>query len=797
MAFPFLPLSLAFIAGLTVSNSLRPPLFFGVLGLLLCLSLAWVFYARRLLKLAYILILGGFFSFGLTHYTIQRQAYEANPLRLLPAEEYLDFEGKVLKSPAFTEDQLQLLLQTDKVWWKGEEKRIKGKIQVSFPLSPESSWPKIFVGDKVRVAARLLRDDDFSNFSPPLSLRLIQSRKIHRRAYSKSLLLLEKIDAGQKISPGRGISWVHRTLQMKIESHFSSSPISLTPEGAFLEAILLGDRGRLDEKMMRQLQDSGLFHLIAISGAHMAIISFFLFQLFKMLRFSWRRSSLLVIFALIFYSLLVEGRPSVVRASLMAILYLLGRLLGKDTHVLNSISLACFLILLFNPFQLVDAGFILTFMATLTIILFFPRWRRVLPHLPLRLTDLTLLSVSAQLGVMPFIAHSFHRVTLGSIILNLAAVPLIGLIMVGGWLFLLAASLSYGLGQFLSLGLKHVIQAFFFLTRLFEGVSLFSYRLPAPPAWVILGYFFCLFSLLYPRRFRWQRLALGLALTFFSLLLLTHPFPSSTKHLRVTFLDVGQGDSILVEFPGQKKMLIDGGGLADDSFDVGEHVVSPFLWRRSIKKLDYLVLSHPHPDHLNGLKAVVRNFRVKEFWEAVKPEATGSYLELMNLLSARTVRRQFFRFDEQNVGNFKIEFLHPPLKRTSGQVNNEDSMVILLKQERGYLLLTGDIGQESERSILEAGLKVQADILKSPHHGSRTSSSEAFLASVRPRLVVISAGRGNIYGVPHPDVLDRYEKMAGKVLRTDQDGAVEIILQDKELRVRTSRTRLDTKISLE
>jgi competence protein ComEC len=796
MAFPLLPIVLALIAGLLSQIAFKLPLLLSLLFFFAAFLAAWFFYWRRRHTLSFVIALAGFFFFGASYYYLQHQAFEANPLRALATEDYLDLEGKVKKTPALTSDRFQLLLETEKVSFEGKERPIKGLVQVSFPLSSGLPRPEVLAGDKVRVSARLLRDDDFSNFSPSVSLIVMKSRGIHRRAYAKSLRLLQPLGPPDKFSLLRPISSLHRAWQKKIEHHFPAEN-SLSPEGAFLEALLLGERGRLAEATVQTLQQSGLFHLIAISGAHIAIISFFLFHLLRLCRLPVPLRSIFIIAALIFYALLVEGRPSVIRATTMTIIYLLGKLLWKDTHLLNTLSAAALFLLLVNPLQLVEAGFILTFMATLTIIIFFPRLKQHLPILPWRLTDLLILSVAAQLGVLPFIAYSFNRITLSSLILNLAAVPLIGLTMAMGWLFLMASLLSSTIGNFLALLIKGLVRLFFFWSQLLEGFKPLSYRIPPPPIWVIAGYFLFLFLLISRRRFRWQKMLLGSGFALFLFLLLLHPFPSTTKYLRLTLLDVGQGESILVEFPGKEKMLVDGGGLEGDSFDVGEYVVSPFLWRCGLKKIDYLVLTHGHPDHLNGLRAVVSNFKIKEFWEAVTPEGNKTYEEIGAKLPSTTRRRRLFRGERLTVAGLSLEVLHPPAPtKNPAPVSNEDSLVFRLRGEKGLVLFTADIGEKSEQELVNLGFELLAAVLKSPHHGSRTSSSEVFLEAVKPEIILISAGRGNIYGVPHPEILERYQKLGVKIYRTDRDGAIELTFKSSQILIRTSRSHLREVVNL-
>lgn len=234
-------------------------------------------------------------------------------------------------------------------------------------------------------------------------------------------------------------------------------------------------------------------------------------------------------------------------------------------------------------------------------------------------------------------------------------------------------------------------------------------------------------------------------------------------------------------------MLVDGGGTPEDIFDIGERIVSPFLWQKKIRKIDYLVLTHAHPDHMNGLKAVARNFRIKEFWEAFSPSDNRSYEVLRKRLPSSTSLRRMFRGHVETIDGVKIEVLNPersdPIVST---VLNDQSLVLRISYGQTAFLLAADIGKAPEKEIARTLPSIRSDVLKSPHHGSDSSSSEEFLSAVAPRFLVLTVGAGNRYSLPDEEVVNRYQDIGARVLRTDIDGAVEFSSDGAEISVRTA-----------
>lgn len=798
MAFPFLFLALSLAAGILWASWVKVPFTIWIIVLVVKLVCTWILWIKiKKNSVSFISLVTSAFVLGSCVYSFAHKNYQNHMLHDINEPDYIDIIGTLYKSPARGQDRDYLYIKIEKIRFCQKELKTSGKMRISVLRSSEKETSKIlYFGDCIKVAARLSILQDYSNFYKGTNTTHLKSQGLIRLAFTKSPLLVEKIKSGTTHSPLRIISQLRIQAQNHIEEHFFDiQNNSLSIQGAVLEALLLGERRRLDAETIHALQKSGLFHLFAISGAHIAILCFFLLLFFRSLRIPPRTSYGFIIGMLIIYALIVEGRPSVLRATLMAVLYLLGKILWNEINLINTISLSAFLLLFINPFHLFDLGFQLTFAATLSILLFFSKIKARLPKLPLRLSELLAVTLTAQLGVLPFLAIAFNRITFTAFLLNYLALPLVAVIMAGGHMFLLSALLSPILAKWIASALGLCIGLFIHIAHFSYKLPLLSYRIPTPHILTCLGYYSFLLLILLPQKFRGQKrmLYLGFLVCFF--LLILYPFSSHSHNLKVTFIDVGQGDSILVEFPGQEKMLIDGGGIFSSTFDVGDRIVSPFLWRKGIKKIDYLVLSHPHPDHLLGLLSVAQNFKLQEFWYACEDPNNWYFQKLYGPLPAYVSKKKMVRGDTKVIKNVTIEILHPPRPGSWPNADsNNQSMVLRIVYGKTSFLLTGDIEIEAEKEILEHNPMIQSQVMKSPHHGSPSSSSPAFLKAVFPRFIIVSVGKNNIYGFPHPISIKKYKDIHAEIYRTDLHGAIEITSDGNSLFLRTSATPSKTKV---
>ena len=340
--------------------------------------------------------------------------------------------------------------------------------------------------------------------------------------------------------------------------------------------------------------------------------------------------------------------------------------------------------------------------------------------------------------------------------------------------------------QFITLILLKVI-------AFFSSFSFASFFVSTPTGLEIVLFYLLLFSAVHLRKTgKLRYLWIGLCLVLVLDLAYWNLKDRFKKDLTLTFLDVGHGDSILVEFPKGRRMLIDGGGSYDDRFDMGKNVIAPFLWNHKIRRIDYLVLTHPDPDHLKGLNFIASHFRIGQFWGTGLRTGSESYLHFEKTLEEREIETLVLndRTPPLGVEGVVVSFLNPPkiaeLHRVSQDRNllNNSSLVMRLQFRNVSLLLAADIGQETEYRMMREGYLIKSDLLKIPHHGSASSSSPAFLERVKPTYAILSVGEGNIGNLPNQEVMKRYRQIGSKIFRTDRHGAITVITDGEKIEIR-------------
>jgi competence protein ComEC len=399
-------------------------------------------------------------------------------------------------------------------------------------------------------------------------------------------------------------------------------------------------------------------------------------------------------------------------------------------------------------------------------------------------------------------ARDFHRVTLSAPLVNLAAVPITGIVVPLGFLTLGSGLFLTAAGKLLALPLAWVTTLLLHVVQWFAHFPRWSYRIPGPPIWLISVFLTTGVLLAVTARNAnlwrgWAARGAAGALGLSALTIAIFPFSPrwSAGSLELTVLDVGQGDSLFVVSRHGKTILIDGGGgflgfpghEEHNGSDPGEEAVSPYLWSRGFQKLDVVALTHAHQDHIGGLAAILKNFRVGTLWIGREVESEA-LTKLENLAREKKIpvvhelRGKAFSWD-----GVEAQLLWPEIspQAVGTSAKNNDSLVLHLEYGERGMMLPGDAEKQAESTIVSDNdeTALRADVLKVGHHGSKNSTTPEFLAAVRPRVAVISAGEDNPYGHPNPELLARLTAAGVRILRTDHDGAVHVLTDGKRLEI--------------
>jgi competence protein ComEC len=534
--------------------------------------------------------------------------------------------------------------------------------------------------------------------------------------------------------------------------------------------------------------------------------------LFRFVGLFGRAAMLSATVALVCYGAVVSGGASVERATLMAVVYFLGRAVDLCGPPLNTLALVAGLLAAADPLAVADPAFPLTFGATVAILAVVPvlserRLRRPLASA----ATMFAASVAAEAALMPIAASLFSRVTFAGLVLNFAAIPLMAVAQVAGMavvpLFAMSARLAEIPGALAHAGADGLVRS----AGLVAFVPVATWRV-APPGVTALAIYYS--GLVLAWRLWRRRSAIGsgerasarlvrrlsaAAAVAAAAWILAEPWSLLARggdgRLHLTFIDVGQGDATLVRLPRGATLLVDAGGLGGAaSFDIGDRVVAPVLREGDVGRLATLVLTHGDADHIGGAPSVVGEFRPFDIWEGI-PVPPFEPLAALRL-TARDRRLRWSNVQKDDMillDDVRVTVKHPRRPDWERQrVRNDDSIVLELEWRDVSIVLAGDIGRETEASLAGAFAPSPLRILKVPHHGSLSSSSPEFLRALAPRVAVVSVGRGNTFGHPAAAVLRRYEDIGAAIFRTDRDGAVSIDSDGESLEIRTFSGRLMT-----
>ena len=654
-----------------------------------------------------------------------------------------------------------------------------------FPAGENSDFPKFETGDILEFTGIMQIPRGRRNPSLFDYKQYLTRRGIH---YTISISSADVEKFGERRLPLPSI--LMEIVRARVRAVFSESVGGR--EGSLMIAMMLGDRLNLPHDLTLDFRQTGLSHIIAISGLHVGFILLMLETILNMLPLSTKSAILIKIAVLWFYCVLTGATPSVLRAVFMATIYLGGKFAGRKPDALNSLALAALGILIIRPLDLFDIGFQLSFGAVMGIVLFNNSIVKALSFLPKWLSSTVSVTLSAQIGVVPLIAYYFNIFSPVSLPANLVFVPLSGFMVCFGFVVMTVGLIAPVLAEMIGWPLK--ISGWLFIegAQLASGIPM-AFITVISPTILVLACFYLIILILSDEKPSWVR-----SVPIWCAVLILIPLFHSTvqplvqNNLKLVFLDVGQGDSIYIKTPDEKHILIDGGGRLFDSergFEPGEDVVVPFLLKNGVGSLDLVVKSHDHSDHIGGLRAVADKMPIGAFLEHPPSEGSEKYHELKNIINRKGIHTiQAYAGQVYAVGrHVTLEVFYPDeegktLNKFYGGDDNNRSLIFLLRYKDAEVMFTGDIYEDVEKYVA-ADWDKYIDILKVAHHGSRTSSSQYWLDAVNPYLAVIQVGNNN-FGHPHAEVLERFAETGTKVFRNDIHGAVICIFDGKDWTVR-------------
>jgi len=890
---PLIFAALAFLGGLLFAArfTLSIRVWFGI-AFLWWLAAGVSLWKRQAAALAMLLV--GCFAAGGLLWAINEHAGGETSVRslfargTLKAGEPVEIIGTINTAPELAPERIYLSLQTEQVSSFGQSHLTRGLVALVIPLEDEAARQefdqlRLDYGARVRTLALLGDRRGYQNPGAPKFDEMLEFNGFDAAGSIKSPLLIERLDDAPR-NPLLG--WLYRLRARAIAVCLQSFR---QPASGILVAAVFGNRHFLDRRTAEIFRAGGTFHLLVISGLHVAMLALVVMWLTaKLIRVRWVQFTL-VLTVMWAYALMVGAQPSVTRAVVMLTVVLLGKLLFRTSPGANTLATSAIILLAWQPLNLFSPGFQLSFLTMLAILVVVsPLYRRlqligqwqpsaqtpypprvpkpikVLAEIlfwnerefrremeqahvrfrlqkssiarwlnrwrlqtPLRWIVGTVFTTTViQIGLLPLMISQFHRVSIVSPIANVIESVLVSALMLAGIVFLLLHNIVGSL----TLNLAWAINGLGWLTvKSAEPLLVWrkaSFRVPdwsESPAMIYVMFFVAVLVLIVLLN-EWNpfrkgddsqaanrklvgRIGFTVAsnvLLTLTILLVIHPFEPAFQRgrLSVTFLDVGQGDAMLLVFPGGKTMLLDSGGrlnfdsdetiedgeevFVEDSIGIAEAAVMPALWRRGIKRLDWIVVSHGDADHVEGFGDIVRSFDTGQVVRAVSP-LNNLPTDLFDQ-AARSAGLPVWCVragDEFEIDGVRVEVLSPSGDANSAAMSsNNQSLVLRVSFGNRSFLLTGDIEKEAEAQLVAAA-SLKTDVLKIAHHGSQTSTTKEFLERAQPQHVVISVADPNPYGHPHVEVIERLQISGAKIWRTSHCGAITISTDGSDLRVET------------
>ncbi len=632
------------------------------------------------------------------------------------------------------------------------------------------------LGDEITFIGKL--KEPLENTNPMLfNYRLnLLSNKIYTTMTIKDYSIME-INNGDKSFMYRIKASFRETIETIFDNNLNEKNSSL------MKSIVLGEYSYLEEENIEKYRNLGLAHILAVSGLHIGIITGALIYIFSHLGLNRKLNIIITLSIIWFYGYLIGFPPSLLRANIMFSIFFYAKSLAEPYDSINTLFLAMFILLIINPMWLFNLGFQLSFMATFSIIYFTPKIQEIFYPYNNKITYALSGLLGVQIGLLPIQAYYFNRLPILSIFSNLIIAPILSLSLIMGGLMIgfyyLIPVLIPLIGRILNL----ILSIQFILVDNLYKLPLGIIKIYSPGITHILWYYILVLVIfgvikldkisLYIKKFILYYFLI--LLLFNSIILLTD------SSIEIQFIDVGQGDSILINTT-EGSYLVDTGGNIMNSFDVGKNITLPYLEKIGINRLKGVFITHFDDDHCKSLPLLIENIKIDNIFISYEDNTSKIYNEIKdkNIPIIILKENDFINLDN----NTSIKVLSPDedlIKREPK--GNNLSLVFLLSYYDKEVLFTGDMEKEAEWKLIHK-LKKHIDIIKVPHHGSNTSSTGELLNKIKPSIGIISVGRNNFYGHPREEIISRYEEVGTKIYRTDTMGMIKVKLNKDTLEIK-------------
>lgn len=740
----------------------------------------------RKLSISCLIVIGGILNASSYNYFL-----EDNSIKYFPdtrRNSTIMIEGIVTGFPDIDTARSRFILDCLKIYAAEDTFEVSGYAMtvVRKNVNQRSSESVVAVegGDLVRITGRLQIPSEARNpgeFDYKKYLKLQGIHKTFSAFGHDNISILSKKNGGML---NEAVIYPARKFALDNISRYLKGD-----EAAFMKGLVAGDRTDISDEVRDNFINAGVMHLIAVSGLNVAYIIISVTLILSLFRIPLLPRTLITILFLVFYCLFTGSSPSIIRASIMGILVLLSALIERKINFYNIIGVSALIILMYDSRQLYDAGFILSYSAVLSMAVFMNIFDEEIMNkirtynmkekkLTLWLMMLFFTSLSAQIGTLPVTAMYFGKISVISVIANIVAVPLANLTLAVGFFQIIAAAFSEYASQLISNTSSVLLSIQLFIIKYFSGLEFsFLYVRELTAADMICFYALSFIIIFYQRKKEYKMMLL-LSVSMICIWLMLN-FDAG-KELKISFIDVGQGDCALIQTPDDKIILVDCGRISF-THDSGERTIAPYLRRKGISKIDIVILTHLHLDHVGGLLYLAGNFKIGMIVESGQSVQTRFISSMDSILSVKSIPRKIIRSGDviNEIKDLRFYFLFPSGEFVTDQGKtyennlNNGSVAFILKYGETEIFFGGDIEKEGEEFLADAyGDFLKTDILKASHHGSMTSSSVNFLLKNKPDHSVISCGLYNKFNHPSDSVLKRLTKAGSVIHRTDLEGAV-------------------------